>query len=79
MARETDLVTFVCFFTERQSYIPLQLLHILADLSLEAMASLLQLLNWAVLGEFIGSTSHLTLRQSAREQLLYADTQQATA
>ena len=49
-------------------------LNILADLSLKAMASLLQLFDGAILRKFIGSTAHLTLCQAAREQLLHIDT-----
>lgn len=46
------------------------LLDVLADLPLQALASLLQLLDGAVLRELIRSGAHLTLRQAAREQLL---------
>lgn len=57
---------------------PLCLLDILADLSLEALTSLLQLFNRAVLRKFIGSASHLALCQSAGEQLLQTGTKLTT-
>lgn len=44
---------------------PPHILNILADLPLEPMAPLLQLLDGAVLRKFVGSTSHLALRQRA--------------
>lgn len=49
-------------------------LDVLADLPLQALASLLQLLDGAVLRELIRSGAHLTLRQATSEQLL-RDTQ----
>lgn len=45
-------------------------LNILADLPLQSVPSLLQLFNGAVLRELIRSTSHLTFRHAACEQLL---------
>jgi len=50
--------------------VPRGLLDILADLSFQALASLLQLLDGAVLRELVGRTVHLTVRQAAGEQLL---------
>lgn len=52
----------------------MRLLDILADLSLEALTSLLLLFDGAVFGKLVGSASHLTLCHSAREQLLHKDT-----
>lgn len=46
------------------------LLDILADLPLQALPPLLQLLNGTLLGELVGGASELTLRQGAAEQLL---------
>lgn len=46
------------------------LLNILADLSLESLPPLLQLLDGTVLGKLIRSTAHLALGQTARQQLL---------
>lgn len=48
------------------------LLDILADLPLQAVAPLLQLLDGRVLWELVGGAAHLALRQSAGEQLLQA-------
>lgn len=47
-------------------------LDILADLPLQSVPPLLQLLNGALLGELIWSAPHLTLGQAAGEQLLNA-------
>lgn len=47
-------------------------LDILADLPLQSVPPLLQLLNRALLRELIWSAPHLTLRQAAGEQLLNA-------
>ena len=52
---------FVCFSS----------LDVLADLPLQAVASLLQLLNGTVLGELVGSAAHLALCHAASEQLLH--------
>lgn len=46
------------------------LLDILADLPLQALPPLLQLLNGTLLWELVGGASELTLRQGAAEQLL---------
>lgn len=48
------------------------LLDILADLALQALPPLLQLLDGALLGELIGRRAHLALGQRAAEQLLCA-------
>lgn len=45
-------------------------LNVLADLPLQPMTPLLQLLDGAVLWKLVGRASHLALRQRAREQLL---------
>lgn len=47
-------------------------LDILADLPLQSVPPLLQLLNRAVLRKLVWSTPHLALRQAAGEQLLNA-------
>lgn len=60
--REAEVNISVITSTTTLSHPP-HILNILADLSLEPMTPLLQLLDGAVLGKFIGSASHLALRQ----------------